>query len=126
MALARKTASATIPVNMGDTLSALNNAAAAAPETSMDRRSDYTAAESVQNMENRHPVVAESDKPLVNSTNKTMISLRLLKKDKEKFQNFFREHGLSFTDGLYMAADFIEKEVQKGRLQMSKSGIQYN
>jgi len=59
------------------------------------------------------------------STEKTMISLRLLKNDKEKFQEFFKSCGLSFTDGLYMAADFIEREVENGRLQMSKSGIQY-
>lgn len=59
------------------------------------------------------------------STEKTMISLRLLKNDKEKFQEFFKSCGLSFTDGLYMAADFIQREVENGRLQMSKSGIQY-
>lgn len=71
-------------------------------------------------------VAKQENKPAVtSSTEKTMISLRLLKNDKEKFQEFFKSCGLSFTDGLYMAADFIEREVENGRLQMSKSGIQY-
>lgn len=72
-----------------------------------------------------HAAEKQEPKPVSSSTEKTMISLRLLKNDKEKFQEFFKSCGLSFTDGLYMAADFVEREVENGRLQMSKSGIQY-
>lgn len=86
-------------------------------DTEYKKEMSYTEEKTAQALEGRELKV--------NETIKTMISLRLLKSDKEKFQEFFRAHGLSFTDGLYMAADFIVKEVDNGRLSMSKSGIQY-
>lgn len=135
MAVSKK--SSTVPVNMMDTLNSLNSAASA-PVTPQP-------VQPVQPVEVQTPVSSvksdgiptvemveiaaskQESKPstVSSSTEKTMISLRLLKNDKEKYQEFFRAHGLSFTDGLYMAADFIEREVENGRLQLSKSGIQY-
>ncbi|MCQ2572940.1 MAG: hypothetical protein MJ182_03495 [Treponema sp.] len=139
------------PVNMADTFNALNNAASG---STVSPQPVVSPAPVVQTTEPVVPAVAkevpsvnpvksdgiptveqveasvasskqESRTPSSPSTEKTMISLRLLKNDKEKFQEFFKSCGLSFTDGLYMAADFIEREVENGRLQMSKSGIQY-
>lgn len=146
MAVAKK--STTVPVNMMDTFNSLNNAAAAPanPQPVQVQQQVQQTPVQIQPVQfTQHPVssVKSDGIPTVemvesaaakqetkntssySSTEKTMISLRLLKNDKEKFQEFFKAHGLSFTDGLYMAADFIEREVENGRLQLSKSGIQY-
>ncbi len=110
------------------------NAAVPVRVRTAENGSTFHAAEPLQETECRREMTYSEEKTeralkgrelKVNETIKTMISLRLLKSDKEKFQEFFRAHGLSFTDGLYMAADFIVKEVDNGRLTMSKSGIQY-
>lgn len=142
MAVAKKS-SAVIPPNMSDTLASLNSAATGTSINTFQQTPVYNQVPPVQPVQAQQIVppapqqavyaapkqaqipvqpVQNASKP---STEKTMISLRLLKSDKEKFQEFFKAHGLSFTDGLYMAADFIEKEVASGRLQLSKSGIQY-
>ena len=153
MAVAKK--AATVPVNMMDTFNSLNNAASNTTQPaahSVQETSVQPAQQSVQtfqpvysNLSNKNNTVSqnkydklitvdmvesaqtkhESKNAVTPSTEKTMISLRLLKNDKEKFQEFFKSCGLSFTDGLYMAADFIQREVENGHLQMSKSGIQY-
>lgn len=151
MAVGKK--STTVPVNMMDTLNSLNNAASApvtpqpvqvqqqSPVQQIHVQQTPVQTQPLQFTQQPVPSVKsdgiptvqmvesaaqrQEPKPVSNSTEKTMISLRLLKNDKEKFQEFFKAHGLSFTDGLYMAADFIEREVENGRLQLSKSGIQY-
>ena len=151
MAVGKK--SATVPVNMMDTLNSLNNAASVpvtpqpvqvqqqSPVQQIHVQQTPVQTQPLQFTQQPVPSVKsdgiptvemvqsaaqrQEPKPVSNSTEKTMISLRLLKNDKEKFQEFFKAHGLSFTDGLYMAADFIEREVENGRLQLSKSGIQY-
>lgn len=146
--MATKKKSTTVPVNMMDTFNSLNNAATApaTPQPVQVQQQVQQTPIQIQPVQfTQQPVssVKSDGIPTVemvesaaakqetkntssySSTEKTMISLRLLKNDKEKFQEFFKAHGLSFTDGLYMAADFIEREVENGRLQLSKSGIQY-
>lgn len=146
--MATKKKSTTVPVNMMDTFNSLNNAATApaTPQPVLVQQQVQQTPVQIQPVQfTQQPVssVKSDGIPTVemvesaaakqetkntssySSTEKTMISLRLLKNDKEKFQEFFKAHGLSFTDGLYMAADFIEREVENGRLQLSKSGIQY-
>lgn len=126
-----------VPVNFMDTLNSLNNAATSPVQKTVTEQIPVSQNYAEPAQIPVQKTVQEQPKPAVqaesvkaeakpaNPTEKTMISLRLLKNDKEKFQEFFKSCGLSFTDGLYMAADFIEKEVENGRLQMSKSGIQY-